>query len=25
MIGEGLVTLCDVEVLRYKNVVQDGE
>jgi len=25
MIGEGLVTLCDVEVLRYKNVSQDRE
>jgi PII-like signaling protein len=23
MIGEGLVTLCDVEVLRYKNAVHD--
>jgi len=25
MIGEGLVTLCDVEVLRYKNAVQGRE
>jgi PII-like signaling protein len=25
MIGEGLVTLCDVEVLRYKNVTQAQE
>ncbi len=23
MIGEGLVTLCDVEVLRYKNAIYD--